>query len=329
MLHEPVVSSLKNKGQNVCFLNSVIQVFYRMSPLYDEVMNHRNMNRLVLAIKDIFQEIEQSDQPVETYKHIFKLQIPFYQAKQQYDSHECLVYLLNEIFQSLSTVDSFNVQTFESVVCDNRSCNYNSDTITNKPALTLNVMQTFEDQSISEMIQRSLYRHPLSDFRCETCQSIGNCYKTNTIFRLPDILIIHLSLFSYNNAGFIEKVIPNLNIDESLSLYGKTLNLSAIIYHDGPNTTSGHYTSSVKINESWFTISDSYISEGAKFFCLSTETTTPYVLIYKNNSSHRVNAIENNLANILEGTVGQNSFTSTEMDMDVEGPENQGRPKKT
>ena len=156
MLHEPNVSSfnshnyksvpfgLKNKGQNVCFLNSVIQVFYRMSPLYDEVMNHRNINRLVSGIKDIFQEIEQSDQPVETYKHIFKLQIPFYQAKQQYDSHECLVYLLNEIFPSLSTVDSFNLQTFESVVCDNRNCNYNSETITNKPALTLNVMQTFE-----------------------------------------------------------------------------------------------------------------------------------------------------------------------------------------
>ena len=62
MLHEPNVSSynshiyksfpfgLKNKGQNVCFLNSVIQVFYRMSPLYDEVMNHRNRNRLVSGI---------------------------------------------------------------------------------------------------------------------------------------------------------------------------------------------------------------------------------------------------------------------------------------
>ena len=282
-----------------------------MSPLYDEVMNYGNMNRLVSGIKDIFQEIERSDEPVETYKHISKLQIPFYQAKQQYDSHECLVYLLNEIFPSLSTVDSFNLQTFESIVCDYRGCNYNSETITNKPALTLNVMQTFEDQSISEMIQRSLYRHQLPDFRCETCQSVGNCYKTNTIFKLPDILIIQLSLFSYNSAGFIEKIIPNLNIDESLSLYGKTLNLSAITYHDGPNTTSGHYTSSVKINESWFKISDNYISEGAKFSCLSTETTTPYVLIYKNISSDHVHAIENSLATMSEGTVGQNSFIST------------------
>ena len=101
---------------------------------------------------------------------------------------------MNEIFPTLSTVDSFSLQTFESVVCDNRDCNYNSETITNKPALTLNVMQAFEDQSISEMIQRSLYRHQLPDFRCETCQSIGNCYKTNTIIRLPDILIIQLSL---------------------------------------------------------------------------------------------------------------------------------------
>ena len=90
------------------------------------------------------------------------------------------------------------------------------------------------------------------------------------------------------------------------------MNLFAIIYHDGPNTTSGHYTSSVKINETWFTISDSYISEGAKFFCLSTETTTPYVLIYKNNSSDHVHAIENTLTTMSEGTLGQNSFTSTE-----------------
>ena len=300
---------LKNKGQNICFLNSVLQVFYRIPVLYDEVMSNRNINSPVSGIKDIFQEIEQSDQPVETYKHIFKLQIPRYQAKQQEDCHECLVYLLNEIFPSLSTVDSFNVQTFQSVVCDNRDCNYSSDKITCEPILPLRVIQTFEDQTISQMIQRSLYRHQLPDFRCQTCHSIGNCYKTDTIVKLPDILFIQLKLFSYNNDGSSEKIVPNLNIDESLSLYGKTLNLSAIIYHDGPNTASGHYTSSIKINETWFTINDTKVSEGAKFFCLSTEITTPYLLIYKIEASV-TNAIRNNFTTTSESTVYQNSIAS-------------------
>ena len=76
----------------------------------------------------------------------------------------------------------------------------------------------------------------MRNFRCQTLHSIGTYYKIDII---PDILIIQLKPFSYNNDGFSRKIVPNLNIDENLSLYGKTLNLSVIIYHDGPPTTSG------------------------------------------------------------------------------------------
>ena len=255
-----------------------------MNPLFERVKNHEISNDVVSAIKDIFREIGQSKQPIETYKYVFKLHLPYYQAKEQYDSHECLTDLLNKIYPSLVTVDAFKLQIFESIVCHNSGCTYNSEGILNDATLTLKVQRTFAKQSIGEIINRSLLTYVIPGLRCESCQTRGNCYQTSTIFSLPDILIIQLALFSYVDANNTEKIIPNMNLDETLSLFGKTLTLHGIIYHSGPNTNSGHYTSAVRLNDTWYTINDERISEGVKLYCVSTDTTVPYILIYKSDS---------------------------------------------
>ena len=134
-----------------------------------------------------------------------------------------------------------------------------------------------------------MFRHHLPDYRCEGCQSVGFCYKTNSICHLPDILIITLSFFKPVKDGFVQKFIPNLIINDSISLYGKNLDLFGIVYYSGQTMNSGHYTSALNLNGAWYTINDDQISKGARLISLSSDGTVPYILIYKNIiTQHRI-----------------------------------------
>lgn len=81
-----------------------------------------------------------------------------------------------------------------------------------------------------------------------------------------------------------KKMIPNLVIDEEvLTAYGK-LKLHAIVYHYGTETNNGHYTASVKMNETWFEVDDTRISKkNIQFNYTPTDQCCPYLLIYKNS----------------------------------------------
>ena len=99
----------------------------------------------------------------------------------------------------------------------------------------------------------------------------------------------------------MKKIIPKLHIDEEISIFGNTMNLHGIIYHEGEQANSGHYTSRVKVNDRWFLISDSNVmDQDEQSRALIGTTNVPYMLIYKKKSnitSFSSVAINNNLNN--------------------------------
>ena len=55
--------------------------------------------------------------------------------------------------------------------------------------------------------------------------------------------------------------------------YDKSIRL---IYHEGEQANSGHYTSGVKINDRWFLISDSMVlNQNVKLSCTAEDTSVP------------------------------------------------------
>ena len=71
----------------------------------------------------------------------------------------------------------------------------------------------------------------------------------------------------------ILKAIPNLQIEEQVEnvLLGK-LNLRGIIYHVGDSPVNGHYVSSVKRNNTWYTCNDTECdSNSVKLGCVKTD----------------------------------------------------------
>ena len=59
------------------------------------------------------------------------------------------------------------------------------------------------------------------------------------------------------------------------------MSFSGIIYHGGEQSDCEHYTSGVKLNNTWFLISDTGILKQQKLHCNSRDTSVPYILICK------------------------------------------------
>ena len=97
---------------------------------------------------------------------------------------------------------------------------------------------------------------------------------------MSDALIIQLNIFKFID-GISKKVVPTLIIDEEISLWGNTMSLSGIVYHEGEQSHSGHYTSGVKINDSWVLISDSVVLRQHNLSCTKRDAIVPYILLHK------------------------------------------------
>ena len=125
---------------------------------------------------------------------------------------------------------------------------------------TIELEDTRNLQTVNGILNKVMDPHgrPLTDYRCDGCQTMSSCTKAYCVTHLSEFVIIQLNVFKYID-GAIKKMIPTLRIDEEISLWGNTMTLHAIIYHVGQQANSGHYTSSVRVNDTWFLINDSTV----------------------------------------------------------------------
>ena len=126
-------------------------------------------------------------------------------------------------------------------------------------------------------------------------------------------LNIQLSIFKYIG-GINKKVVPNLIIDEEIVLWGNAMVLSGVIYHKGQQSDHGYYTSGVKINNTWFSISDTRVLRQKKCQCNPRDVSVPNILIFE-----RRNNLVMPPSSLLNDTVGifPSSEIITESSLDI------------
>ena len=78
---------------------------------------------------------------------------------------------------------------------------------------------------------------------------------------------------------------PKLQIEEQVDtiLLGK-LNLCAIVYHNGDSAVQGHYVTSVRNGNTWYTCNDNIITHCVKLNCdprNQHDLMIPYIVIYE------------------------------------------------
>ena len=57
---------------------------------------------VAMKIKNLFSEIENSSEPVRTYKYVRYIGLQQYEPGTQYDAHECLLQLLEKIYPNIN-----------------------------------------------------------------------------------------------------------------------------------------------------------------------------------------------------------------------------------
>ena len=284
-VREPSVPlGLLNQGENVCFFNSIVQVLYSLPAFRDFMQQILPTNAAVLAIQNLFREISCSNVPVRTSRYVQNLGLSDYEVGMQYDAHECLLLLLNKIYPVINDC-IFKVVKLETTVCENNDCGHAINKEDTSFDWSLNVKDARDFQTISGILNELMdpRGRAMPDYRCDECSIAGSSTKAVCVTHLSEVLIIQLSIFKFID-NTTKKIIPNLIIDEEISLWGNTMTLHAIVYHEGEQSNSGHYTSGVKMNNTWFMISDLVVLNQQKLTCSERDSSVPYILIYKKRS---------------------------------------------
>ena len=111
-LTEQVPVTLRNSGENICFLNSVVQVLYSLLPFRAHIFNTSLNNNVVTTIRQLFREIEICPQyAIPTYEYAASLNIPNYNhyRREQIDVREVVQYLAENCFEQRIVINQILV----------------------------------------------------------------------------------------------------------------------------------------------------------------------------------------------------------------------------
>jgi ubiquitin carboxyl-terminal hydrolase 36/42 len=289
--------SFSNLG-NTCYINSVLQCF-----IYNDCFQKYH------NLKDLEKVIEQIDLHNHGQMHL-TCSIPgfinfFFDKKksfkrfQQNDAHEFLIEFLdilinNCVEKSLDEYTNFvNEHSFISwntFLKNNKYSpflkNYHGQTKLNITcSCCLNTKEVFEEfntinlnvenkSSVTNLFINYLKKETISDnlnlYYCEHCKSEQVSDRKISLSLLPDVLIITLKRYTYENKNFEVVYDENIKIKDHESI--KSYHLSSVIHHIG-GLHDGHYSTSVKINGIWYHIDDDSVS-------VCTKTENAYILFY-------------------------------------------------
>ena len=183
----------------------------------------------------------------------------------------------------------FRFNKHEDIVCEinNSGCGRTFSRHETSLVFSLNLESTIEQQSIQGLLNKMLdpHGHQIPGYKCEMenrigCNKKGCCTKSTSITDIKDMFIIQLMIFSYDRLGNNQKIIPNVIIDQAIRRFD-LFALQGVISHEGKSMNSGHYTSTVKLNNTWFICNNIAIHGGGRFVCSNNDYNTLYILVYK------------------------------------------------
>ena len=293
---------LENQN-NVCFFNSVVQVFHSIPSFRTHVVDSAADNNVVNKLRNLFRQMNTSAPGSVLYTAgiVRDLGIPNYVDDQQHDALE----LLRHVLDHTDVMDSiFRIDQTKSILCG--TCGRESFTSCNMPVFTLDV-DSHSQQTISGLLDRTLdssgYLRP--EYRCEIarddvgnevldengnrqgCGLRGTCSESIQITEVGENLILQLKVYTEDEYGEKSKIIPDMTIDQQIRRYA-FFELQGIVWHHGRSWQNGHYTADVKVDGVWYSTSDTSVNEGATFECSSDGDIAPYIVVYRKRDEQRV-----------------------------------------
>ena len=305
---------LLNNSENICFLNSIVQTLYHIPEVRNYVESAVCSSVPLLTIQNLFHAIYSAVTPVHSFDYALGLDIPNYRYGEQHDCHEALIYILEQIYpsprpESISDDCISKIQTHASWIC--QSCEHSADKIEEHSHINLKFSSTTDMHTVKTLINFYMRKEHSHDYTCDNCHRLGSCTEQTTITSCSDLIIITLGVFEYDRRlNMSHKIFPDVTIDESILHDGDTFKLHAVIYHHGMTPNSGHYTSSVRVNDTWFTFDDAVVSSDVSLYFRNANYKTPYLVVYKRQNQPNAN-VSNSSAQVSVSTDPSSSQSAT------------------
>ncbi|KAK8885748.1 hypothetical protein M9Y10_041201 [Tritrichomonas musculus] len=291
------LAGLTNFG-NSCYINSVLQclMYCPGLPFFAEhipnIVYERSLNKhcFLHYFGELSKEMRQSKTcSASVFFHNITSISPEFKPGYQQDAHEFLLSLLNTFDDECARAfnkshDYFDTAIhalFGSTLTERKICD-NCKHITTSESHVLDLSLPLDMTTIEECLRRFMSpADPVSEFKCEKCNSIGTCSNDSNFTVTPPILIITMMRFSSNHQKIEKNVYFEFDLDikfcsapDQHTLY----ELFAIVVHTGHQISFGHFTAAFKIGKSWYSVDDTNIT---KVSLKSIEMSKPYIMFYR------------------------------------------------
>ncbi|KAM8783842.1 ubiquitin carboxyl-terminal hydrolase 50 [Rhynchonycteris naso] len=317
------VTGLRNLG-NTCYMNAILQSLCSISPLVEYFLSgkyitalQKDCSKVATAFAYVMTDMWLGDSDCvspEIFRSALGSLHPAFMKKTQQDAQEFLIYVLNELHESLKKyhqrrsyengsvprccrkiiASEFSIITrlFEGQLSYSIMClkceNY---TYRNEVFTVLSLPIPSEHQcSLQDCLQCFFQQDTLTwnnQLHCSFCETNQETAVRARISKAPKIMIFHLKRFDI--LGTMKRKLrtdihyPLTNLDLSpyiCPIFRKhpKYNLCAVVNHFG-DLDGGHYTAFCKnsVTQAWFSFDDSRVSEIPD---TSVQTATAYLLFY-------------------------------------------------
>lgn len=303
---------LANLG-NTCFLNSVLQCLSYTPPLANYLLTGEHGKRcraegfcLVCEferhVKRSFRENNRVIAPNGTVSHLRWIAKHMRVGRQE-DSHEFLRFVIEGMQKNLlAGLDSSRMaprvkettlvhQVFggylqSQVNC--LTCKHISSTFDPLLDLSLEVRQADSIERALQLFVRPERLAKANRYRCDHCGRLSDADKSMRLYRLPNVLTLHLKRFHMTPLGDSLKVSKHVEFAPQLDVAsfvapggaeeGSLYDLYAVLVHEGQTCNSGHYHAFVKAsNGIWYSMNDASVHQVSLATVLKQRA---YILFY-------------------------------------------------
>lgn len=351
---EGIYAGQRAEGQNLPLVgytdnpNATVEQRKKMAITKGPIINldhslaseYNRESSVLTALKDLFHCIAENSSRtgvtsptyfIETIKKSNEL----FRSSMHQDAHEFYSFLLNSIFEELSSLDidhSWFDNLFIGELTSETRC-LNCETVSRRNEKYIDfsidsehnasVLHCLAQFSASEVLGGA------NKFYCDTCGGFQEAQKRMKVRSAPKILTLHLKRFKFSedqqrNIKLLHRVLFSryLRIPVTTDDFvepDRLYELTSVIVHLGGGPYQGHYVAVIKTQSGWLLFDDEVVEAVDqnyvfKFFGDRSQLATAYVLFYK-QTSHESH-IEENL--LLDSTAAQPALDSLSLTSDAD-----------
>lgn len=218
--------------------------------------------------------------PSDLY-YTFLSQFTLFLHGEQQDAHEMFILLISFMIEQ-ETIESFSHYSFNGKLRLNAecaSCKLSSDNPQHFTALTVNMSNSVQE-SVNEYLSQKTSVID-GDYRCERCGSTSSAVYNMRITMWPPIMCVHLNRAMLKKRLIVTGVkatknTSDIEIEDIITVSGRTYYLMSTIHHVGSSMNSGHYYAYGNTCEGWRCYNDEIVKVSTPM----KDPGTVYMLFY-------------------------------------------------